>query len=74
MKLKNWVVKLILISALLDLPISGVLAYNVVQVEHAQAAARCWDRVLDEAVTVHPSTIERARLNREAVHCTKYIP
>lgn len=74
-KLKTWMLWIVLIGVVLDLGISGVLYYQQNQLSQNTAAARCWDRVLDDAInTVKPNAQTRAALRVKAQHCAKLIP
>lgn len=71
-RLRVWVVWLILFGVAFDLAVSGVLAYQEVAISHAADAAHCWDRVLDRAIVV--PAISRAELRGEATRCARLIP
>lgn len=78
----TWLLRLTLIISLLGLGGSGTLFWevrgihhNAARLNHTDAAAHCWDTVLDKAVTaVNPSPSFRPGLIIEAKNCAKLIP
>jgi hypothetical protein len=72
--LSSRLIRLVLVGVVLDLVISVALSYQLVELHHTTAAARCWDRVFDQAVTVIQTTSEHSRLLAESARCAKLIP
>lgn len=72
--LPRWALYTILAGVVLDLGISGALAYQDVQIRSDTQAAHCWFKVLDKAVLIKPSPAKTVELNKEAHSCVKYIP
>lgn len=80
-KYPNWLLRVILLGVVLDLAISVVLGVtvwgvntNAIRLAHETAAAHCWDRILDEAITNKQTPAEHTHLLFMAQRCALLIP
>jgi hypothetical protein len=71
-RMRTWIVWIILLGVALDLAISGVLTWQVVELQHVSQAAHCWDHVLDEAILGKPANTKSVLL-RQANHCAGLV-
>lgn len=79
--LSNVSIRVLIGIVVLWLAISAVLFYlvlgvrhNTIGLKHTNAASQCWDRILDEAVTIKQTPAEHALLIKKAIFCTRYLP
>lgn len=77
----EWIVWLVTVVAFVNLIVGGILVYYTIgqrtlnaKLQHTDRAAACWDRVLDDAVTLKQSAGKRTALIAEAQRCTRYLP
>lgn len=65
----DWLLWLVLAGVILDLAISAALFGFGVTINHDRDVARCWNRVLAQAVRATPPTVPDSVLRAEARHC-----